>query len=131
MTLRWTHKDLDLWRGSLDLAEATYKATSSFPVEERFGLASQMRRAAVSILSNVAEGAARHSTAEFLNFLNIARGSLAELDAQVILATRLALLRDTPDMVARTERVDRMLTGLIAKLRRDRERSQGRCRVRY
>jgi four helix bundle protein len=82
-------RDLDVWRLGLDLAEATYQCTSSFPKSELFGLTAQMRRAAVSIPSNIAEGRARSSTKEFLQFLSIALGSLAELETQFELAVRL------------------------------------------
>ncbi len=121
MVRTWTHKDLDLWQVSLELAVITYRTTGAFPIEERFGLAAQMRRAAVSILSNVAEGAARRSTPEFLNFLSIARGSLAELDAQATLARRLDLLDNANDVDATIERVGRMLTALMSKLRSSRK----------
>lgn len=85
-----THKDLLVWQRALCLAESIYVATRSFPVEERYGLSLQMRRAAVSIISNIAEGAGRRTRAEYLNFLHIARGSWAELDSQLILAVRLS-----------------------------------------
>jgi four helix bundle protein len=82
-------RDLDVWRLGLDLAEAVYQCTSSFPKSEFFGLTAQMRRAAVSVPSNIAEGRARSSTKEFLQFLSIALGSLAELETQFELAVRL------------------------------------------
>lgn len=82
-------RDLDVWRLALDLAEGVYQCTSSFPKSELFGLTAQMRRAAVSIPSNIAEGRARSSTKEFLQFLSIALGSLAELETQFELAVRL------------------------------------------
>ena len=74
--------DLEVWRLGLDLAEAVYQCTSAFPKGELFGLSSQMRRAAVSVPSNIAEGRARTSTKEFLQFLNVAMGSLGKLDTQ-------------------------------------------------
>jgi four helix bundle protein len=70
---KWTHKDLDAWQQALDLAESTYRITAGFPSSERFGLVVQMRRAAVSVLSNIAEGAARQTRPDFLRFLHIAR----------------------------------------------------------
>jgi four helix bundle protein len=73
------HKRLDVWKRSISFVEQIYKTTASFPPEEKFGLSSQMRRAAVSIPSNIAEGAARSGKKEFINFLNIAQGSIAEL----------------------------------------------------
>src|SRR5690606_10442061 len=84
-----SYRDLQVWRRALDLAEAIYEATAHWPREERFGLVSQIRRAAVSVPSNIAEGAARRSTGEFLQFIGMARGSLAETDTQLLLAQRL------------------------------------------
>jgi four helix bundle protein len=115
----WTHKDLEAWQRALTLAEQIYQSTKLFPSEERFGLSSQMRRAAVSVPSNIAEGAARKSRQEFLQFLHIARGSLSELDTQVILAIRLKYVSEETEVVAEIQRVGRLLTGLIAKLKRD------------
>jgi four helix bundle protein len=82
-------RDLDVWRLGLELAELVYRCTARFPRSEVFGLSAQMRRAAVSIPSNIAEGRARNSSREFLHFLSISRGSLAELDTQLELAIRL------------------------------------------
>ncbi len=109
------HKKLDVWHLGMDLAVGIYETTDSFPKEEIYGLTNQMRRAAVSIPSNVAEGAARQTKKEFVNYLHIAQGSLGELDTQLELAKRLGFLDDgnweTLDGVM--ERVDKMLTGLI------------------
>ena len=88
------HKDLDVWKKSMDLVVLIYDLTSKFPSDERFGLTSQMRRAAVSIPSNIAEGAARKSNKEFLQFLSIALGSLSELETQYILSKRLHFITD-------------------------------------
>jgi four helix bundle protein len=82
-------RDLDAWRLGLELVEVTYRCTAAFPKSETFGLAAQMRRAAVSIPSNIAEGQARKSSKEFLQFISIALGSLAELDTQLELTVRL------------------------------------------
>ena len=79
-------KDLLVWQKGMDLAKMIYELTFTFPKEERFGLVSQMRRAAVSIPSNIAEGQARHTTGEFVQFISHAEGSLAELETQVRLA---------------------------------------------
>ena len=118
MRSEWTHKDLDVWQRALVLAEETYRVTARFPIEERYGLSAQMRRAAVSVLSNIAEGAARKTRPDFLNFLHIARGSLAELDAQVLLVTRLGLAQDTSFLAHEIQRVGQLLGGLIRRLRR-------------
>ncbi|WP_300615774.1 four helix bundle protein [Dokdonella sp.] len=85
------HERLDVWQDAMSLVESVYRLTAKFPDSERFGLVSQMRRAAVSVPSNIAEGAARRSTSEYLRSLSIARGSLAELDPQIQIASRLEL----------------------------------------
>ncbi|MBI3916204.1 MAG: four helix bundle protein [Betaproteobacteria bacterium] len=86
------HKKLDVWRLSMQLSRTIYRLTAQYPSEERFGLVSQMRRAAVSIPSNIAEGAARYSRNEFRNFLSIARSSLSELDTQLDLSGQLGFI---------------------------------------
>ena len=83
------HKDLEVWKKSMDLVEAIYMLTQKFPDAEKFGLASQMRRAAVSNPSNIAEGAARKGDKELLHFLHIALGSLSELETQYLIAVRI------------------------------------------
>jgi four helix bundle protein len=82
-------RDLDVWKLGVELAETIYRITGRFPKAELFGMTSQMRRAAISIPSNIAEGRARTSSREFLHFLSISRGSLAELETQLELAIRL------------------------------------------
>ena len=86
------HKDLDVWKKSMDLVETIYKLTQKFPESEKFGLTSQMRRCAVSIPSNIAEGAARKGDKELIHFLHIALGSLSELETQYLIAMRLAFI---------------------------------------
>jgi len=93
----------------MQLVEAVYGFSASFAEQERFGLTSQLRRSAVSVPSNIAEGAARRSTSEFLHFLSIARGSLAELDTQVQMAVRLGLAE-------RDEALDELIDNTFAKL---------------
>ncbi|RZL13238.1 MAG: four helix bundle protein, partial [Pedobacter sp.] len=84
--------ELKIWNKAIDLTVNVYKATSSFPSDERFGLTSQSRRAAVSIPSNIAEGAGRNSMKEFNNFLGIANGSSYELQTQLVIANKLEIL---------------------------------------
>jgi four helix bundle protein len=84
-----SYRDLLVWQKSIALAKLIYRLTEEFPPEEKYGLTSQMRRAAVSVPSNIAEGQARHTTGEFVLFLSHAEGSLAELDTQLILAAEL------------------------------------------
>ena len=112
------HKKLDLWKAAMDLAKSVYQLTEKFPSEEKFGLVSQMRRASISIPSNIAEGAARQGKAEFRNFLSIAQGSLSELDTQLELAVRLGYIQNKQydDLSALLLRVDKMLTALIRSL---------------
>jgi four helix bundle protein len=112
------YKDLIVWQKAMDLAEQIYLLSHSFPREELYGLTSQIRRAAVSVPSNIAEGHARQSTAEFKNFLSIALGSLAEVDTQQILAQRLLYIDSGRALRAEgliTE-VRKMLHALAAKL---------------
>jgi four helix bundle protein len=85
-------KELKIWNKAIDLTVEVYKATANFPSDERFGLTSQLRRSAVSIPSNIAEGAGRNSNKEFSNFLGIANGSSYELQTQLVIANRLSLL---------------------------------------
>ena len=103
-----TFRDLVAWQRGMELAQAIYAATSRMPTEEKFGLTMQMRRAAVSIPSNIAEGHARFSRPDYLRFLRIARGSVAEVSTQLELACRLGLLsHDQPlsDLVNETARI--------------------------
>jgi len=114
------HKRLEAWRKSMDLVVLIYQSTKSFPAEERFGLVSQIRRAAVSVPSNVAEGAARGSSRFFTSALQIARASLSELDTQIILAHRLGYLseKDAAGLTACVEEIERIVNGLISAVRR-------------
>ena len=112
-----THKDLEVWKQSLDLAERVYSVTGSFPKEEVYGLTVQMRRSAISVPSNIAEGAARGSKKEFAQFLYISLGSLAELETQFIMAGRLGFTSDQ-SLMGKIEQVRKMLLGLIRFLKR-------------
>ena len=117
-----THKDLDVWRKAMDFVTELYKQTANFPKVELYGLSSQMRRAAVSIPSNIAEGAARKSNKEFIQFLYIALGSSAELDTQLIIAKNLNFIDVTvfEKMNVDQDEISRMLVGLI-KYRKSKE----------
>lgn len=112
------HKKLDVWKAAMEATKTVYRLTTSFPAEEKFGLASQMRRAAVSIPCNIAEGAARRGKKEFRNFVSMAQGSLSELDTQLDLSVSLGYLRDEEleDLAGQLIRIDKMLTGLRRSL---------------
>ena len=111
-----THKDLIVWQKAISLAGAVYAATRQLPNEERYGLNSQLRRAAVSIPSNIAEGAARKNRAEFLQFLHVARGSLSELETQMMIARQQELISSQMAALEDIAEVGRLLNGLITKL---------------
>ena len=111
------HKNLDAWKKSIDLVEMIYKLSALFPDEERYGLTSQIRRAAVSVPSNLAEGAARNSKKEFLNFISISLGSLAEVETQVIIARRLNFCEPANDFDQINE-VRALIIGLRNYLRK-------------
>lgn len=111
------HQDLQVWQAAMNLAKATYGLTDAFPKEEIYGLTSQMRRAAVSIPSNIAEGAARNGQKEFLQFLSIARSSLMELETQLILSHELGFFQCRKEIMAKTNKVFALLNGLIKSIR--------------
>ena len=112
------YRDLVVWQKAIVWVETVYRSASKWPMDERFGLTSQVRRAAVSVPSNIAEGCARRGPAEFLRFLSIARGSLAEAETQLILANRLGYLGQAPldELLSQADEISRMLAGLINKL---------------
>jgi four helix bundle protein len=112
------YKDLIAWQKAMDLVSALYDATETFPKQETYGLTSQMRRAAISIPSNIAEGQARFSPREFRHFLRHSRGSLAELETQVLIAQRRRYLANSQaaELLRRTDEVSRILSGLIDSL---------------
>ena len=114
------HKNLDAWKNSIDLIVQIYRVTKELPKEEKFGLIPQMRRAAVSIASNIAEGAVRNSRKEFIRFLNTAQASLSELDTQVIICKQLGYLSDDTLKLLeeQMERESRLISGLINYLRK-------------
>ena len=116
-----SYRQLEVWKKSIDFTDHVYSATDTFPKSETYGLAGQMRRAAVSIASNIAEGSARHSKRDFARFLRQSRGSLAEMETQVTIAIRRAYL--TADLanrlLAEGAQIGRMLSGLIDALTRE------------
>ncbi|UZJ41936.1 four helix bundle protein [Prosthecochloris sp. SCSIO W1101] len=109
------HKKLKVWQESMHLVKTVYQLTQRFPQEELYGLTHQMRRAAVSIPSNLAEGAARESKKEYAYFISIARGSLSELDTQVKIAQMLGYVEDITDLDEQINQVGRLLTGIYKK----------------
>src|SRR6266487_6606049 len=108
------YKDLVFWQKGIHLAKIVYRLTQSLPPEEKFGLVAEMRRSAVSIPSNIAEGQARHTTGEFIQFISHAEGSVAELDTQLILSTELHFCSkdDAQSASELMEHLRRMLNGL-------------------
>jgi len=120
------HKKLDVWQGAMKAAQIVYNLTKTFPEEERFGLISQMRRAAVSIPSNIAEGAARQGRREFRKFLSMAQGSLSELDTQLELAVLLGFVNNAnlDEITGQLLRIDKMLSGLIRSIRKKDENNK-------
>jgi len=114
-----SYQDLIAWQKAMDLTVAVYRATASFPREEIYGLTSQLRRAATSIPSNIAEGQGRNSTGEFLQFLGHARGSLFEVETQLLVASKLGMLdsQAATGLLENTSELSRILSGLIGSLR--------------
>ena len=117
MTIK-SHRDLLVWQKSMVVVTGCYKLTERFPDRERYGLSSQLQRAAVSIPANIAEGNARRSTAAYINHLSIATGSLAELETHLLIAVNLGYITssDCETVLNQIEEVRRMLAGLIRSL---------------
>ena len=115
-----TYRDLAAWQKAMAMAEGTYRATETLPEAERFGLVSQMRRSAASVAANVAEGFGRGRKAEFRRFLEVARGSLFELQTHAELARRLGWLKGTllKEIRDLSHEVDAILSGLIRSVKR-------------
>lgn len=111
-----TFRDLIAWQKGMELARHVYQVTMGMPKEEQFGLTAQMRRAVVSIPSNIAEGFGRQKRPEFLRFLRVARGSLMELQTQVVLVEQLDCAQISPELTALLNETDRVLQGLIRSL---------------
>ena len=118
MTKIKSYRDLVVWQKSINLVTTIYENTASYPVSEQFGLTSQTRRSSVSIAANIAEGYGRNSTQDYLRFLNIACGSLYELQTLLMIARNQELIdnKNFSELDARTREIERMLSSLIQKL---------------
>ena len=111
------HKELEVWKESINLVKEVYKLTENFPKNELYGLTNQLRRSAVSVPSNIAEGCARNSDKELVQYLYVSLGSLAELETQLIIAKELQYLIDTNFIMEKIKFVRKMLIGLINYLK--------------
>ncbi len=112
------HRDLEVWKESVELVTKIYRASQSFPKHELYGLTQQLRKAAVSVPSNLAEGAARASRKEFIYFLRIARGSLSEVETQIEIANRLGYLTNPKEVSDSLLTVRKMISSLLSAVRR-------------
>jgi four helix bundle protein len=114
-----TYKDLEVWQAAMELAVQVYRLTAVFPQEEKYGLTSQLRRAAVSVPSNIAEGKGRSSDKELIQFLCHSRGSLFEIETQLAIGERLGYspTKDCDVVRNETARIGQMLNGLIRSVR--------------
>ena len=107
------YKEMEIWKEAVELVTDIYKITEEYPKNELFGIVSQIRRAAISIPSNIAEGSVKHSDKETLRFLDIALGSLAELDTQMLISQNLDLISNYKEFEQKISKVRALLTGLI------------------
>jgi four helix bundle protein len=114
------HEKLEVWSLAMDFVVEVYRSTEGFPKEEKFGLTSQIRRAAVSVPANIAEGAARQSSKEFIHFLSNAQGSASELETELTIAYRLEYLTHGryAELLPKLDKIGRMITGLSQHLKR-------------
>lgn len=112
-----SYRDLDVWQNSMNLVEVVYSLTADFPVEEKYGLSSQIRRCAVSVPSNIAEGFMRKSTKEYIQFLYISLGSLGELDTQLEISNRLKYISNQENLNNQTLIIRKQLYGLVNSLK--------------
>jgi four helix bundle protein len=113
------HHELKAWQEAMELVKDIYSITASFPREELYGLTGQLRRAAVSVPSNIAEGAARTGTKEFLKFLSISRGSLSELETQLIISRELNFLNSEEKIFEKINKVFGLIGGLMKSLSKE------------
>lgn len=117
-----SYRDLEVWQRSMRLAKRIYQVTQSFPSDERFGLTNQLRRASVSVPSNLAEGHARFGAGEFARFISIATGSVAEIETQILLSADLGYLETefSKELLDELETIGKMLRGLAKSIARRR-----------
>ncbi len=113
--MKW-HHNLEVWKRAIKFVTDIYKITDKFPENEVYGLSQQMRKSAVSIPSNIAEGAGRNSTREFLKFLSIAQGSISELETQLIIANNLGYIKGIEIALKELDEISKMLIGLSNSL---------------
>ena len=124
MSKKGTFHDLIVWKKAIVLSKLVYRVSQTMPDAEKFGLVSQMRRAAVSVASNIAEGNARQSLRDYLRFLTVARGSLAELETQLIIAEELRMLHESTVVMHAIQETRRILQGLIDSLRKKQQEQE-------
>ena len=115
-----SHKDLEVWQKAVDFAASVYSATRTFPEDEKFGLTSQLRRASVSIASNIAEGAARAGQKEFLHYLSVAAGSASEVATQLLIAQKVGFCTpaELTSLAQEVDLISKMLQGLIRSVKK-------------
>ena len=113
------YKELDAWKESIELVQLVYEITQKFPSEEKFGLVSQLRRASVSVPSNIAEGCGRSSNKEYKRFVEIALGSILELETQLIIAAKLKLIHSEHPVFKKIENTIKIMHGLIHFLKKN------------
>ena len=111
------HHKLDVWKRGIEFVTKIYKLTESFPRSEIYGLVQQMRKSAVSIPSNIAEGAGRNSKNEFKQFLSIAQGFLAELETQLLISRNLGFVKELDSLLIELDELSRMIIGLVRTLK--------------
>jgi four helix bundle protein len=116
-----THKDLDAWKVSMDFVVDIYTLTRAFPSDEIYGLTNQMKRAAISVPSNIAEGAARKGDKEFIQFLYVALGSVSEIETQLLLAERLKFSKSAASYLKIVDQIKQMLFGLIRYIKNNKK----------
>jgi four helix bundle protein len=113
------YKELNVWKESIDLVKLVYEVTQKFPSEEKFGLVSQLRRASVSIPSNIAEGNGRSSDKDYKRFVEMAYGSALELETQLIISVELNFIKENDSIFKKLEQVKKLLSGFIKYLKKE------------